>query len=190
MTRQVLFVAAPLRPSEEEIDDVELAERGEYRPGPRVRAAVALRANLDRAMRWLSWLRRSFPETTFIAPWIASVLAGADDADPAQREAGFTDDCAVIERCDGIVLCGGRISEGMQREMEHGKMRRKLWYDPADQDDVWRTFDLVSTSNRGICDKSEPPKETYRHNEGDFSFAGSWSTPVLAEMERIWRLSR
>lgn len=36
------------------------------------------------------------------------------------REAGLVDDCAVVERCDGIVLVGGRISSGMRREMEHG----------------------------------------------------------------------
>lgn len=83
---------------------------------------MATRTNVDRAMKWLTWLRRSFPETTFIAPWIASVLAGDDDRDPAQREAGIVDAEAVLERCDGIVLCGPRISSGMRREMEHGIM--------------------------------------------------------------------
>jgi hypothetical protein len=118
MTRQVLYCASPLRPTEAEVREIGRPSAGAT---DRTLYEVALRANLDRAMRWLSWLRRSFPETTFIAPWIASVLAGGDDTDPAQREAGFVDDCAVIERCDGIVLCGGRISEGMRREMEHGR---------------------------------------------------------------------
>lgn len=141
MTRQVLYVAAPLRPTEGEIaaqptHRVEV-RRGEYEPDLHLpfrdveRVALAIRANLDRAMAWLSWLRRSFPETTFIAPWIASVLAGADDTDPAQREAGFTDDCAVIERCDGIVLCGPRVSDGMRREMEHGVAVSGQWADGA-----------------------------------------------------------
>jgi hypothetical protein len=121
MIRQVLYVAAPLRPTEEEIAAVK-AIHGQTadHPTSQLRLRQALEANLDRAMRWLAWLRRSFPETTFIAPWIASVLAGADDADDAQRAAGMADACAVVERCDGIVLCGGRISEGMRREMEHG----------------------------------------------------------------------
>ncbi|MES2209926.1 MAG: hypothetical protein V4515_07035 [Chloroflexota bacterium] len=144
MSRQVLYVAAPLRPTEEEIADVEFCERGERTPGPRARAAVALRVNLDRAMRWLSWLRRSFPEATFIAPWIASVLAGADDTDPAQREAGFTDDCAVIERCDGIVLCGRRISEGMRREMEHG-LRRGLDDSCEPHIQTFKVYDVTQT---------------------------------------------
>lgn len=116
MTRQVLYVAAPLRPTEEEIE----AHRHAGWMGPLTTdemCKLALRANIDRAMHWLAWLRRSFPETTFIAPWIASVLAGAAGA---QREAGMVDACAVLERCDGIVLCGGRISSEMRREMEHG----------------------------------------------------------------------
>lgn len=123
MTRAVLYVAAPLRPTEEEIERV---RDGAARPDLWTEAArtqAALSSNIDRAMRWLAWLRRSFPETTFIAPWIVEILSGADDPDPAQREAGMQGNFAVIERCDGIVLCGGRISEGMRREMEHGKAR-------------------------------------------------------------------
>lgn len=80
--------------------------------------------NVRRAMRWLSWLRRSFPETTFIAPWIAAVLSGEDDADPAQREAGLVDADAVVARCDGVVLCGGRVSSGMARERDAA---RRVW---------------------------------------------------------------
>lgn len=129
MSRQVLYVAAPLRPTSEQIAAglpreswiVGLDEwRRRYPEDVRRHEESCLRANLDRAMRWLAWLRRSFPETTFIAPWIAAVLSGEDDANPVQREAGLVDDCAVVERCDGIVLVGGRISERMRREMEHG----------------------------------------------------------------------
>ncbi len=131
MSRKVLYVAHPVRPTDEEIDAISSFQversRGEYEPDMKVfvareaRVHPALRANIDRAMAWLRWLRRSFPETTFIAPWIAAILSGEDDADPAQREAALRDDCAVIERCDGIVLCGARISEGMSRELQHGR---------------------------------------------------------------------
>lgn len=100
MSRLVLYVAHPL--------------------GAPDRAG--LEANLARAMRWLRWLRRAFPETTFVAPWIAAVLSGEDDADPAQREAGLVDADAAIPRLDGVVLCGGRISSGMGRE--DGRARR------------------------------------------------------------------
>lgn len=125
MTRQILYVAAPLRPTAEEIA---VARSAWLDPGwtrhTRDDVTMAIRANIDRAMRWLDWLRRAFPETTFTAPWIASILAGADDSDPAQREAGMRDNEAIIERCDGIVLCGGRVSTGMRREMDHGIQSR------------------------------------------------------------------
>lgn len=127
MSRLLLYVAHPVAPTDDEIAAV---LDSEHQARPRTTAEkskIALGRNLDRAMRWLSWLRRSFPETTFIAPWIASIMAGGDDSDPKQREAGLLDCCAVVERCDGIVLCGGRISSGMRREMEHAV----TFHDPA-----------------------------------------------------------
>lgn len=79
-----------------------------------------VKANIENAMRWLAWLRKTFPETVFIAPWIAAILAGADDHDHDQRRHGMRDDCATVERTDGIVLLGSRISEGMDEERLHG----------------------------------------------------------------------
>lgn len=128
MTRRVLYVAAPLRPTEAEIRYAERASGHLPDWGVSI-GSVAINLNLQRAMRWLSWLRRSFPGTTFTAPWIASIMAGADDSDPVQRQAGMADNFAIIERCDGIVLCGGRISDGMRREMEHRCGTRAEVYD-------------------------------------------------------------
>lgn len=82
--------------------------------------------NIKRALRWLSWLRSSFPRTTFIAPWIASVMSVGGDGTVAEREAGLVDDCAVVERCDGVVLVGGRISSGMMRESASAKWTSDL----------------------------------------------------------------
>lgn len=73
--------------------------------------------NLARAMRWLAWARRKYPGSTIIAPWIAAIAAGEDDSDPAQREAGLVDAEAVIPRLDGVLLVGGSISAGMEREL-------------------------------------------------------------------------
>jgi hypothetical protein len=72
--------------------------------------------NVRRALRWLAWLMVSEPDVAFIAPWLAAAASGADDHDPRARERGLLDAVAVVERCDGIVLCGGRVSNGMQRE--------------------------------------------------------------------------
>lgn len=128
--RTVLYMAAPLRPTEAEI----AAYGGDAR--------LALLANLARAEAWLAWLRRASPAVTFIAPWIASVRSGEDDSDPAQREAGLVDDCTVIERCDGVVLAGGRVSSGMRRE-------RKAAYDSG--------IEVTDLTALGV----EPPRELF-----------------------------
>lgn len=122
--RRVLYFAAPLRPTDDEIarwlqGSNDVARLDAMQDG--------VRFNVERAKDGLRQLRRAFPETTFIAPWIASVMAGEDDSDPAQREAGLLDDCAVVERCNGIVLWGSRLSDGMRREMEHGERSRDLF---------------------------------------------------------------
>ncbi len=77
-----------------------------------------VQANVARAIRWLAWLRKQEPEACIIAPWIPALLAGEDDADPAQRERGLRDCELVAGLVDAIVLVGGRISSGMQRELD------------------------------------------------------------------------
>ena len=75
--------------------------------------------NVARAGAWLRWLVAGEPDVAFIAPWIASIHCGADDDnDPAQRARGILDAATVIARCDGIILCGGRVSDGMKIELE------------------------------------------------------------------------
>lgn len=139
MTRQVLYVAHPVAPCAE---DLAAIVEHEYQERPRTAAEksqIAVKRNVDRALRWLAWLRKSFPETTFIAPWIATIQSLGGDGTPEEREAGLVDDCAVVERCDGIVLVGGRISSGMRREMEHGQA---FWlWDPGD--DIFWVHDLT-----------------------------------------------
>ncbi|MBA2718917.1 MAG: hypothetical protein H0U52_06720 [Chloroflexi bacterium] len=73
-------------------------------------------ANLARALRWLHYLSATDPETAYVDPWIAALMAGADDDDPAQRARGLAHDVAMVKRCDAIVLVGGRVSSGMAIE--------------------------------------------------------------------------
>ena len=39
--------------------------------------------------------------------------------EPADRQLGLDIDLAMIEVCDEVWLCGGRISSGMQIELDH-----------------------------------------------------------------------
>ncbi len=73
--------------------------------------------NMNRARQWLRYLIDTQPEIAFCAPWLP-YLDVLDEDNPAHRERGMRDDLAIAERCDGIVLCGGRISSGMRRELD------------------------------------------------------------------------
>lgn len=156
--RPVLYVAHPLTPTDAEIRAIGVPSDGatEY-----TLREHAVRENLARAQRWLTWLRVAFQETTFTAPWLSNILAYGDDAYIAAFERGGVDACAVAERCDGIVLCGGRISDGMRREMEH------CWSRPAGVGLLGnraRVWDLT-------CEKSPEPPEKMRPHRPFASWA-------------------
>jgi hypothetical protein len=73
--------------------------------------------NLASVRVWHRFLMERELDAAIIAPWIAAVEAGADDHDLAARERGLLDAEEIVQRCDGIVLCGERVSKGMQREL-------------------------------------------------------------------------
>lgn len=76
--------------------------------------------NLERAKRWVRWLELFYPEFAIVAPWIVECEV-FDDNDPEQRRAGMDRRLAVLERCRGLVLVGGRISDGMTEEIEFAR---------------------------------------------------------------------
>lgn len=120
--RLVYYVCHPVRPTEDEI----AATSAKYSRAinrdrvPEERATytanLATDENVQRLGRWLAWLRKTWPQITFIAPWAADLLLGADDADPEQRERGLIDCETVVPLCAGVVLVGGRIGSGGMRE--------------------------------------------------------------------------
>lgn len=153
--RRVLYVAHPLAPTPEEVAAM-LAESNSL---PSVGGGITeqqaqrncISRNINLALRWLAWLRASFPQDTFIAPWIATVMSLHGDDSPELREAGLRDDCATVERCDGIALTGSRLSSGMRREQRHGEDT----HDPAVRFDV-RPFWVFDFTVLGL---REPPND-------------------------------
>lgn len=74
-------------------------------------------ANLERAKRWIRWLHDAIPDGVVIAPWILDLeTLPLRDVVPADRERGLQRCTAVARRCTGMLLVGGRITAGMQRE--------------------------------------------------------------------------
>ena len=82
--------------------------------------------NLAAARRWLKWAHTAIPprfpghDVAVIAPWITDCEI-YDDSVPTERAAGMARNLATITRCHGILLCGGRISSGMQVELDGAK---------------------------------------------------------------------
>lgn len=75
------------------------------------------RGNAMRAVAWIKWLTVKDPDVIYVAPWVAEVLAFAEDAvDPAFYDRVLTDDEDVVLRLDGLLMVGGRVSSGMARE--------------------------------------------------------------------------
>lgn len=76
--------------------------------------------NLARARRWLAALRAEVPGDVFVAPWIDELEENPEhDTDPDKRDRGIAQNIAMIHGvCDGVVLVGGKITPGMQREAD------------------------------------------------------------------------
>jgi hypothetical protein len=73
--------------------------------------------NLDRAREWLAWLVKN-TDFAVCASWIGSINP-ANEQDT--RERGMEDNLAILERCDAIILVGGRVSSGMAIERDHAQ---------------------------------------------------------------------
>jgi hypothetical protein len=73
--------------------------------------------NLRNAARWVAWAARH--GVAPMAMWI--VLASEWAETPENRELGLQIDEAQVELCSEIWVCGGRITSGMQREIDKAR---------------------------------------------------------------------
>lgn len=74
--------------------------------------------NVVKVVDWIRWFTINDPDTVYVAPWVAEVLAfHAHQGNPDFYDRVLADDCRVLERLDGILLVGGRISRGMEIEL-------------------------------------------------------------------------
>lgn len=80
--------------------------------------------NRRNAALWVAWLAEHYGIAP-VADWI--VLSGVWPE--SMRELGLKIDLALIERCDEIWLVGGRVSPGMQIELEEARRLGKTVVD-------------------------------------------------------------
>jgi hypothetical protein len=72
-------------------------------------------SNITSAEAWVAWAAEQ--GVCPIATWVT--LARRWPETPERRELGLRIDFALIEECDELWLCGGRISPGMALEARH-----------------------------------------------------------------------
>lgn len=94
--------------------------------------------NCDKASAWIKWLTLNEPSRVYIAPWVAEVRAFAEEnALPEFYDRVLADDQEVVRHCDGIMLVGGRISRGMQLELDAAREAGKEEIDWSDMMSPW-----------------------------------------------------
>lgn len=78
-------------------------------------------ANIDNAIAWTKWLTDNIPERIYTAPWLGQVIAYQRTGAPISKafyDRCIEDDCRMVQRYDGVFLCGGRMGAGMVAEMK------------------------------------------------------------------------
>ncbi len=80
--------------------------------------------NLENTNKWFLFLLEH-TDWSLCVPWFIYV----SNLDESWRKRAMRDDLVNLERCDGIVLTGGRISEGMQMELGLAQMAGQRVYD-------------------------------------------------------------
>lgn len=75
----------------------------------------AVAANIKSGFAWMDWLWRRWPRVAFMAPWIVEAYV-LDDSDSLDREDILLRGEAIVGLVDAVLLVGGRVSVGMERE--------------------------------------------------------------------------
>lgn len=83
--------------------------------GGTVAELEARQQNIANTCAWLRFLVDNTPFSVSV-PWLPYVQT-LDES--TYRERGIADDLAGLERCDLVILCGGRVSPGMAAERDH-----------------------------------------------------------------------
>lgn len=83
--------------------------------GTPAKIEATIQANLARARRWVNFLLHEMPDVALELSWLSYIEALTEGQQ--HRERGLRDDEINARRCDGIILCGGMMTNGMEREL-------------------------------------------------------------------------
>ena len=76
--------------------------------------------NAFRAVEWIRWFAQNVPHLIVVAPWVAEVLAfpaKVPEGQVGSWDWALANDETVVAKLDGVITVGGRVSPGMQREV-------------------------------------------------------------------------
>ena len=95
-------------------------------------------ANMQRAERYLEYYSKLHPSKKFVAThaWLPKFL---DDNNPAERQFALECGQKILSFCDAILLCGSRISAGMEAELRQAVREEK----PIFADFVYPDWDWI-----------------------------------------------
>lgn len=188
---QLWYVAHAVRPTDAEVAAVRDAERAAARSDVGVITStekeirqMLTRANIASGKLWLARLSNQYPGVTFIAPWIAALDGGGgDDAVPRLRARGLRDCRRTVTRCDGIVLVGNRVSDGMMEEATMARLIIDLTVLKGHPQCILRDLfappqpvAVVRAADRGVLVEEQPPPKPRP------DFVSVWET-VIADVE-------
>lgn len=112
--------------------DVELLERGMrvYVASPlSTITEFGIQENMRYAESMCNAYQTMYPKSKFVAPhsWFPKFL---DDRVPAEREFGMECGRRILSFCDAIMLCGERLSAGMESELRLAvRLGKKVFVD-------------------------------------------------------------
>lgn len=77
--------------------------------------------NLKNVVKWLRYFVVADPSRVYTVPWVAEVLAFPGGGFVRSFDDALSDDEEILSRLDQIILVGGDISPGMQRELNKAR---------------------------------------------------------------------
>jgi hypothetical protein len=129
----IVYLAHPVAPTGAEYNEAlaELGRDARHRTQPEAARALCVKRNVDSAYVWFRWVVENAPNWDVTMPWAPYIHSWGDDGGP-RRAADLQKMVRIAARHDAIVLCGGRVSEGMAVE-RNGLIRAgKAYVDLSD----------------------------------------------------------
>lgn len=102
---------------------------------------AAVQANLARARRWVNFLLHAMPDVALELSWLSYIEALSEGQ--VHRDRGLRDDEINARRCDGIILCGGMMTNGMMREYDSVRAGIRARFDAALGTDLPISMDAI-----------------------------------------------